>query len=181
MYFVVGPSQLRSAFFFDAKLEDDRTQGPVTSTMSVHDNNACRWSCSTSCEAGVSPSAPWAKGNSRSEAPTARACRPREKPHLRRHACSTRRRKMWFSHLALALASWVKNDRVSSEKRPPTSTPSTTKRARARLRPVQDMWPLCAFVLLSLWPHLPQRLGWWADHPSAAHTPKWCRQPIGHR
>ena len=47
--------------------------------------------------------------------------------------------------------------------------------------PVQDMWPLCAFVLLSLWLHLPQRLGWWADHPSAAHTPRWCRQPIGHR
>ena len=57
----------------------------------------------------------------------------KREPHLRHHACSTRRRKMRFSHLALARASWVKNDRVSSEKRPPTSTPSTTKRARARL------------------------------------------------
>ena len=101
----------------------------------------------------MAPSAPWAKGNSKSEAATARAAvQAKREPHLRRHACSTRRRKMWFSHLALARASWVKNDRVSSEKRPPTSTPNTTKRARARL-PTNSRyvasWRLRALVTLA--------------------------------
>ena len=45
---------------------------------------------STSCGAGVSRSAPWANGSSRSEAATARAAvQAKREPHLTRHACST--------------------------------------------------------------------------------------------
>ena len=132
-----------------------RTRSSHIHKVSAHDNNACRWSCSTSCEAGVSQSAPLPKGNSRSEAATARAVRAgQERTPLE----------------APRLLNPPTNDRVSSEKRPPHFHCEHHQACAGGVcRPVQDMWPLCAFVLLSLWPHLPQRLGW---HPSAAHTPK---------
>ena len=61
---------------------------------------------STSYAAGVSPSAPTARGSSRSERATARAtAHAISEPHRMHHACSARRRSSQGSCRALALAS----------------------------------------------------------------------------
>ena len=57
----------------------------------------------------------------------------KREPHLSRQACSTLFLKIELSQRALALTNRYKKDCVSEENRPPTSTPSTTKRALACL------------------------------------------------
>ena len=102
-------------------------------TRAPHDAKpAWRKSCSTSYAAGVFPSAPTARGSSKSERATARATAQANEPHRKRQACSARRRNNQVSCLALTLASWLTKILVSSDQRPPTSTPATSNRALLR-------------------------------------------------
>ena len=76
-------------------------------TRAPHDAKpAWRKSRSTSYAAGVLPSAPTARGSSKSERATARAtAQAISEPHRKRQACPARRRNNQVSCLALALAS----------------------------------------------------------------------------
>ena len=65
---------------------------------------------------------------------TARAAtQDKREPQRRRHACSTRFLSRNLSERALSWASRLRNDRVSVDHRPPTSTPSTISLARPPL------------------------------------------------
>ena len=70
-------------------------------------------------------------GRSSRDMATARAAaHDKREPQRRRHACSTRFLSRNLSERALSWASRLRNDRVSVDHRPPTSTPSTISLAR---------------------------------------------------
>ena len=80
-----------------------------------------------SWEAGHAPSAPRAPGSSKRDAATALAAvQENKEPHLRRQACSTLLRSKEGSERAFAWARELRNDFVSWDHRPQTSTASTT-------------------------------------------------------
>ena len=92
---------------------------------------ACLKSRSTSWDGGQWPSAPLTPGSSSRDIDTARATvQENNDSHRSRHTCSTRFRNKGLSERAFARAEELENDWVFGDQRPPTSTPSTTKRAR---------------------------------------------------
>ena len=96
-------------------------------------NPANAKSRSTSCEAGVSPSAPTEPGSSRRVSATARAAvQDNKAPQRKRQACSARRRKSNPSQRARARARALMICCVVGDHLPPTSTARTTRRDLAR-------------------------------------------------
>ena len=120
------------SFFFFRKMKLKNTSR--VKCQNCHASRpACRSSFTTSWEAGTSPSTPPASRKSSNEAAKARAAaHAKIPPQRRRHACSTLFLQMCGSLLAFALARRLKNLRVSSDHRPPTSSAKTTKRTLAR-------------------------------------------------
>ena len=66
-------------------------------------------------------------------ATTRAAAQNKREPQRKRHACSTRFLSRNLSERALSWASRLRNDRVSVDHRPPTSTPSTISLTRPPL------------------------------------------------
>ena len=101
---------LERLFFFEAKKEKVCRSYLVRSATHCESlpqsaNTANAKSRSTSCEAGVSPSAPTEPGSSRKVSATARAAvQDNKAPQRKRQACSARRRKSNPSQRARARA-----------------------------------------------------------------------------
>ena len=87
---------------------------------------------------------------------------------------------MGRSHRARPLASWLKNDLVSRDYRPPTSTPMTT--SWALLRGPQSSVYVVSFFHLAVVSatHRVQQLSDVACRLGGTHTPSSCRLPIEH-
>ena len=103
----------------------------VASQSTYGSRPTCLKSRSTSWNGGHWPSAPLTPGSPSRDIATARATVQEIKdPHRSRHACSARFRSKGLNERTFARANELKNDWVSTDQRPQTSTPSTTKRAR---------------------------------------------------
>ena len=106
---------------------------PLTKSHCLKANPANTKSRSTSCEAGVSPSAPTEPGSPRKVSATARAAVQDNKALQRkRQPCSARRRKSNPSQRARSRARVLMKCCVVGDHLPSTSTARTTRRDLAR-------------------------------------------------
>ena len=138
-------------------------------TEGHHIRPSWRNSCTTSCVREHSHPHLHRLANSVEKQPEQR-CTPRLKPTFQ--ACSALPLRMDGSDRALALANWHRNDRVSSDHRPPTLPARTTNLARA-------CGPISSGVWLSGELHRPcEQHHASVSHRNATWTPKSCRWPV---
>ena len=144
------------------------------------ENHAYRSAPGTSHREGTSPSAPGGTRPRRDSAKELATTQPNIELHRRIQAATALPLRGGGTPRTLADTRPRRNWDVSEEKRPPTSAPTTTRRAFHHVRPIlgiSSLW-LCALPPRQC-RSCAQRDVWWS-HQLWSETPESCRQRVVH-